>query len=298
MLGGFENRHISPNLGNDITGGVLGDAWDVTGQLDQLIIGFGEFCDGIVQLADHSVKVVRVLPTKLDLEGLVVGNFITNDGSNDIISLILSPLDKKFAAVFGIKILPGEKILDDGGSGFAEGVREDGAEGDVGDGERILEPHLLAGALVDKLVAVAEKLPEPTDLLHRNVTGGNDVELEKVGDPHGILVVGFLALNSPDVFRVGDNDMEMAFQDIENGNPVFTGGFHADLRAVMAKEPVTAGFEVGVEGSEPLFLISGNALEVSGGDTDSDKLFVYVHTGTVVVNDTQHKKPPFKRSRN
>lgn len=226
-----------------------------------------------------------MLPTEFELEGLVVGNFITNDGSNDIISLILSSLDKKFAAVFGIKILPGEKILDDSGSGFAEGVIEDGSEGDVGDGERILEPHLLVGALADKLLAVAEKLPELADFLHRNVTGRNDVELEEVSDPHGVLVVGLLSLDSLDVFRVGDNDMEMTFQDIENGNTVFTGGFHTDLRAVMTKEPVTAGFEVRAKGGEPLFLISGNALEVSGGDTDSDKLFVYVHIGTVVVND-------------
>lgn len=132
-------------------------------------------------------------------------------------------------------------------------------------------------------------------MLDRDVTGGNDVELEKVGDPHGILVVGFLALNSPDVFRVGDNDMEMTFQDIENGDPVFTSGFHANLGAVMPEEPVAAGNEVGIKSGEPLFLISGNAFEVSSGDTDGDKLFVDVHTGTVVVNDTQHKQASFQK---
>ena len=63
----------------------------------------------------------------------------------------------------------------------------------------------------------------------------------------------------------------------------------------MTKEPVTAGFEVGVKGGEPLFLIRGNALEVNSGDTDSDKFFVDVHTGTDVVNDTQHKKASFQK---
>ena len=46
-----------------------------------------------------------------------------------------------------------------------------------------------------------------------------------VGDPHGIFIVGLLALNSPDIFRIGDDDMEVCFEDIEDGNPVFTGGF-------------------------------------------------------------------------
>jgi len=63
----------------------------------------------------------------------------------------------------------------------------------------------------------------------------------------------------------------------------------------MAKEPVTAGNEVRVEGGEPLFPVSGDAFEISGGDTDGDKLFVDVHTGTVAVNDTQHKKASFQK---
>lgn len=46
-----------------------------------------------------------------------------------------------------------------------------------------------------------------------------------VGDPHGNFIVGLLALNSPDIFRIGDDDMEVCFEDIEDGNPVFTGGF-------------------------------------------------------------------------
>ena len=91
--------------------------------------------------------------------------------------------------------------------------------------------------------------------------------------------------------------MEMSFKDIEDRDPVFTGGFHADLRTVMPEEPVTAGDEVGVESGEPLFCISGDAFEISSGNTDSNKFFVDVHTGTVVVDNTQHKKPPFRRSR-
>ena len=95
-----------------------------------------------------------------------------------------------------------------------------------------------------------EKFPEFTDFFHRDTTGRDDVELEKVGDPHGILVVSIMSLNSPDVFRVGNN-MEMAFKDIKNGDQVFTGGFHADLGTAVTQEPVPAGFEISVKSGEP-----------------------------------------------
>lgn len=94
---------------------------------------------------------------------------------------------------------------------------EDGVEGDFGDGEGILKSHLLAGTLIDKLVAVAEKLPELMDLFHRNVAGGDDVKLEKVSDPHGIFVIGLLPFDSPDVFRVGDNAMGWPSRTLKMG---------------------------------------------------------------------------------
>lgn len=160
---------------------------------------------------------------------------------------------------------------------------------------------LMAAALFNPVILDSEirvlLVFELTDLLDGVVAGRDDVELVKVGDPHGIFIVGLPACNSPDVFRVGDNDMDVFFEVIKDEDSVFTSGFHADLRTVMPQEPVTAGNEVRVEGGEPLFPIRGDAFEVSSCDTDSNKFFVDVHTGTVVVNDTQHKKPPFKRSR-
>lgn len=43
MLGGLKDRHVSANLGNDITGGGFRDARDVGSKLDQVNIGIGEF---------------------------------------------------------------------------------------------------------------------------------------------------------------------------------------------------------------------------------------------------------------
>lgn len=169
-------------------------------------------------------------------------------------ALSLARRRNSFFAVFKVEVLCGKQIVNDGGSRLAESIRKNGAKSDVGDSKGILEPHLLAGALIDELVAVTEKFPEFTDFLHRDITGRDDVELKKVGNPHSILVVRFLPLNSPDVFKVCDNDMEMCFEHIKNGDPVFASGFHADLSVAMTQKPVTAGDEVRVESGEPLFL--------------------------------------------
>ena len=64
----------------------------------------------------------------------------------------------------------------------------------------------------------------------------------------------------------------------------------------MAKEPVAADDVVRVEGAEPLFLIRGDAFEVSSVDTEGDKFFVDVYIGTVVVNGTQHKEASFQKT--
>jgi len=45
--------------------------------------------------------------------------------------------------------------------------------------------------------------------------------LEQVGEPLGILLVGLLTLERPDVFGMGKDDMDMIFQNVENGIQYF-----------------------------------------------------------------------------
>ena len=89
MLSRFEDRHVRADLSNDITGGGLRDARDVRGQLDQLVIGFGEFYDGIIQSANDGREVVGMLSAEIHLNSLVIGDFVTNDGGDNIIRFIL-----------------------------------------------------------------------------------------------------------------------------------------------------------------------------------------------------------------
>ncbi len=107
MLSRFEDRHVRADLSNDITGGGLRDAKDVRGQLDQLVIGFGEFYDGIVQSANDGREVVGMLSAEIHLNSLVIGDFVINDGGDNIIRFILSPSKEQLFAVFRIEILSG-----------------------------------------------------------------------------------------------------------------------------------------------------------------------------------------------
>ena len=75
------------------------------------------------------------------------------------------------------------------------------------------------------------------DIERRNKTAGNDVEFENVGDPLGVTLVGFLAADSLDILRVSKDNVARLFEDVVDGNPVFTGGFHTDIAAIVFRKP-------------------------------------------------------------
>jgi hypothetical protein len=139
--------------------------------------------------------------------------------------------------------------------------------------------------VANQLLAISEQLPQRADFLTGNVTGRNDVKFKKIGNPGRILVICFLAFDGTDIFGIGDNDMAGIFQDIKNGNPVFAGGFHADLSTVMAKEPFFKSFEVRIESGKLLFGIRSNAAIVCNSDGGNHKFFMDVHAAADKVFD-------------
>ena len=104
--------------------------------------------------------------------------------------------------------------------------------------------RFFAAAVANQLLAVSEQFPQSANLPAGDITGRNNIKLKEIGNPSRILIVRFLSFDCADIFRIGNNDMTGIFQNIKNRNPVFAGGFHADLRAVMVKEPFFKSFEI------------------------------------------------------
>lgn len=71
------------------------------------------------------------------------------------------------------------------------------------------------------------------DFVGRDKTAGNEAVLENVGNPLGIAFVGFLAADGFDVLGVSKDNVTRQFEDIVDGNPIFTGGFHTNVTAVV-----------------------------------------------------------------
>jgi hypothetical protein len=111
--------------------------------------------------------------------------------------------------------------------------------------------------------------------------------LEQVGNPLGVLFIGFLALDGPDIFGVGKDYMEMVFQDVENGNPVFPGGFHADVGAVVFKKPAAEGDQIDVQSRESFSGIGCDVVLVCGSDGCNKHTLMYIDAAADGVDDFQ-----------
>jgi len=79
------------------------------------------------------------------------------------------------------------------------------------------------------------------------------------------------------------------FQNIEDRNPVFAGGFHTDLGTVVRKKPFFQNFEVRIEGGRPFLFISGHTGIVSRGNGSDHKFFVNVDATADKVLNREHK---------
>ena len=70
------------------------------------------------------------------------------------------------------------------------------------------------------------------DFVGRDKTAGNETVLENIGNPLGFALVGFLAADGFDILGVSKDNVTKLFEDIVDGNPIFTGGFHTDILAI------------------------------------------------------------------
>ena len=93
----------------------------------------------------------------------------------------------------------------------------------IGDSQTILSAVFLARDHIRQLRVVAKEIAELTDIRGRDIARLDHVAHEQVTDPFRVLAVRLIALLRPGVLGMGEYDEDMLFEDIEHGNPVFSG---------------------------------------------------------------------------
>lgn len=97
--------------------------------------------------------------------------------------------------------------------------------------------------------------PEDTDFFGRDKAFGNQSKPKKAANPFGIFGVIFVVFHGFDPFWVGNDYVDTVFQKIENRNPVLIGGFHADIKTLIVKQPLLKMADVRIKRRETLFLV-------------------------------------------
>lgn len=180
-------------------------------------------------------------------------HLVALDGGDDRIGFFLKGALKEGPADIRVKRIRFYQIICNGRSGFSEHVGDDGIKRNITDSESVLVAVLLASDTENELEAVAGIFPKDADGLVRDKAARDQAKPEKVADPFGILGVILIALDGFDPFGIGDGDMHLSLQDIEDRDPVLTGRFHADIVTVIVKQPFFETANVPIESGKTFF---------------------------------------------
>jgi hypothetical protein len=173
---------------------------------------------------------------------------------------------------------------------FAEHIGDDGIQREIAHSESILITILFTGTHGDEFAPITGKLPENSDILSWNVAAGNKTHSEQVSDPFGVLFIIFVALDSRNPFGVCDDNIDNSFKDIPDGNPILTGTFHADILAVVVKEPLLESKQVSEGSTKVLLLTLGNQV-IPCKDCGDEKFLMHIDAATD-WNCFTHDDPP------
>ena len=73
---------------------------------------------------------------------------------------------------------------------------------------------------------------------------------------------------------IGNGYVDTIFQKIEDRHPVLAGGFHADIKTVIVKQPLFETADVRIEGGETLFLVRRLDTICGFNDCGNEKFFI------------------------
>ena len=77
----------------------------------------------------------------------------------------------------------------------------------------------------------------------------------------------------------------MIFKNIENRMPILTGGFHANIVAIVCNQLISKEKEIGVHGAKGFWCIAGDVVFVCCGNGGNDGIFMNIDTTTNGIGD-------------
>ncbi len=115
--------------------------------------------------------------------------------------------------MYRIKGFVGCEVIRNGDCGFTKHIGHNGIQCHIADGKRILKPIFLAA-------------------FHK-------ANAKQITDPLGIFHIILVSLYSLYPFGIGNNDTDTTtLQDVEYGNPVLSGRFHANIVTIVFQKPI------------------------------------------------------------
>ena len=88
------------------------------------------------------------------------------------------------------------------------------------------------------------------------------------------------------------DDITGLLQNVIDGNPILSCGLHANIFAVVFRQPSGTTAQVPSEGGKPLASVRGDALLIGGGYTGDEKRLVDIHSTANRINDFEHNTSP------
>jgi len=149
-----------------------------------------------------------------------------------------------------------------------------------------LEPVLFAGFAGNKLKPVTGILPQDSDRFAGDKTAGNKAEAKQVADPFGIFRIILVALYSPDPLGIGNSGVDSVLKQIEYWHPIFPGRLHADIKAIVVKQPLLKLQDGIVKGGKSLLLVvRRNSLR--SNNCGDEKFLMDIDAAADRINDFQ-----------
>jgi len=204
--------------------------------------------------------------------------------------LLKAPLEKR-SADLRINDIRIQQVVFDSHGRFTKHIGNDSIQREVAHSESILVTILLTRTHGYEFASITGKFPENPDILTGDIAAGYKSHAKQVPNPFGILLIVFVAFDSRNPFGVCDDNIADSFEDIPDGNPVLASTFHANILAVVVKEPLLKSKQVSEGSTKVLLLTLGNQI-IPCKDCGDEKFLVHIDAATD-WNCFTHTVPPF-----